>query len=286
MAAPLSAEPLAPPGAMTPRAHRVVSRRQETYDTWTLAIEPLPGQELPYFAPGQFGMLYTFGVGEAPISVSGASTALDPLRCTVRSVGAVTAALCATSPGDVVGLRGPFGSSWPLDEAVTADIVFVAGGLGLAPLRPAIHHVLAHRNQFGRVIVCYGGRASSELLFVNELEHWRGRFDLDIDVIVDTAGPDWNGKVGVVTKLVELASFDPDSTFGLMCGPEVMLRFAALTLRKRGVPPERCYISMERNMHCAIAQCGHCQFGPKFICREGPVQRYDEVEPWLQVREL
>jgi NAD(P)H-flavin reductase len=271
---------------MTPRAHRVVSRRGETTDTWTLALEPLPGEELPLFAPGQFGMLYAFGVGEIPISVSGASTALDPLRCTVRSVGSVSAALCATAPGDVVGLRGPFGSRWPLAEATAGDVVIVAGGLGLAPLRPAIHHVLAHRNEYGRVIVCYGGRSADELLFMSELEVWRGRFDLDIDVIVDIAGPDWHGKVGVVTKLVELAAFDPDRTFALLCGPEVMLRFGALTLRKRGVPVDRCYISMERNMHCAIAQCGHCQFGPKFICREGPVQRYDEVEPWLKIGEL
>ncbi len=131
-----------------------------------------------------------------------------------------------------------------------------------------------------------GTRAASELMFTSELEQWRGRFDLDIDVIVDIAGADWHGKVGVVTKLVDLAAFDPDNTIALLCGPEVMLRYAALTLRKRGLPAERCYISMERNMHCAIAQCGHCQFGPKFICREGPVQRYDEVEPWLKVHEL
>ena len=271
---------------MTPRAHRVVSRRRETADTWTLALESLPGQKLPLFAPGQFGMLYKFGVGEVPISVSGASTALDPLRCTVRAVGSVSSALAATAPGDLVGLRGPYGSRWPLAEAVAGDVVIVAGGLGLAPLRPAIHHLLAHRNEYERVIVSYGGRSADEMLFVPELEEWRGRFDLDVDVIVDIAGPDWHGKVGVVTKLVELAAFDPNNTIAMMCGPEVMLRFAALTLRSRGVPKERIYISMERNMHCAVAQCGHCQFGPMFVCREGPVQRYDVVEPWLRVQEL
>ena len=194
---------------MTPRTHRVVSRRRETEDTWTLALEPLPGQKLPLFAPGQFGMLYAFGAGEVPISVSGAATALDPLRCTVRAVGSVSSTLCATAPGDLVGLRGPYGSKWPLAEAVAGDVVIVAGGLGLAPLRPAIHHVLAHRNEYERVIVCYGGRSAAEMLFVYELEEWRGRFDLDVDVIVDIAGPTWHGKVGVVTKLVELAAFDP-----------------------------------------------------------------------------
>ncbi len=287
MAAPPSAKPLlAPRSAMTPRTHRVVSRRRETADTWTLALEPLPGQKLPLFAPGQFGMLYAFGVGEVPISVSGAATALDPLRCTVRAVGSVSSTLCATAPGDLVGLRGPYGSAWPLADAVAGDVVIVAGGLGLAPLRPAIHHVLAHRNEYERVIVCYGGRSAAEMLFVPELEEWRGRFDLDVDVIVDIAGPDWHGKVGVVTKLVELAAFDPNNTIAMMCGPEVMLRFAALTLVTRGVSKERVYISMERNMHCAIAQCGHCQFGPVFLCREGPVQRYDLIEPWLKVQEL
>ena len=287
MAVSTSAEPQAAPrSAVTPRIHRVVSRRRETADTWTLALESLPGQKLPLFAPGQFGMLYAFGVGEVPISVSGANTALDPLRCTVRAVGSVSSALCATAPGDLVGLRGPYGSTWPLAQAVAGDVVIVAGGLGLAPLRPAIHHLLAHRNEYERVIVCYGGRTAAEMLFVPELEEWRGRFDLDVDVIVDIAGSDWHGKVGVVTKLVELAAFDPDNTIAMMCGPEVMLRFAALTLLSRGVAKERLYISMERNMHCAIAQCGHCQFGPMFVCREGPVQRYDVVEPWLRVQEL
>jgi NAD(P)H-flavin reductase len=287
MAASPSVESVAPAlGAMTPRAHRVLSRRQETYDTWTIALEPLPGQALPMFAPGQFGMLYAFGAGEIPISLSGASTTLDPLRCTVRAVGGVSGALCAVEPGDLVGLRGPFGSSWPLAEAVAGDVLIVAGGLGLAPLRPAIHHLLAHRNEYERVIICYGGRSADELLYVNEFEDWRRRYDLDIDVIVDIAASDWHGKVGVVTKLVELAAFDPDNTIAMTCGPEVMLRFVALTLQARSLPTNHLFISMERNMHCAIAQCGHCQFGPRFICREGPVLRYDELEPWLKVPEL
>jgi NAD(P)H-flavin reductase len=271
---------------MTPRAHRVLSRRRETYDTWTIALEPLPGQALPLFAPGQFGMLYAFGAGEIPISLSGAATTLDPLRCTVRAVGGVSGALCAVEPGDLVGLRGPFGSQWPLAEATAGDVLIVAGGLGLAPLRPAIHHLLAHRHEYERVIICYGGRSARELLYVNEFEEWRRRYDLDIDVIVDIAASDWHGKVGVVTKLVELAAFDPENTIAMVCGPEVMLRFVALTLQARNLPTNRLFISMERNMHCAIAQCGHCQFGPRFICREGPVLRYDEVEPWLKVPEL
>ncbi|HUA50435.1 MAG TPA: FAD/NAD(P)-binding protein [Solirubrobacteraceae bacterium] len=271
---------------MTPSPHRIVSRRRETADTWTVALEPLPGHELPVFAPGQFGMLYAFGVGEIPISVSGTATRLDPLRCTIRAVGGVSGTLAAVEPGDLVGLRGPFGSTWPLTDAIAGDVVIVAGGLGLAPLRPAIHHLLAHRDEYERVVICYGCRSAAELLYVNEFEEWRRRFDLDIDMIVDVGGPDWHGKVGVVTKLVELAAFDPDNTIAMACGPEIMLRFVALTLKARKLPPERLYISMERNMHCAIAQCGHCQFGPKFICREGPVLRYDDIEQWLKVAQL
>ncbi len=271
---------------MTPRPHRVVSRRRETADTWTIALEPLAGQELPLFAPGQFGMLYAFGAGEIPISVSGTATRRDPLRCTIRAVGGVSGVLSAAEPGDLVGLRGPFGTTWPLTEAIAGDVVIVAGGLGLAPLRPAIHHLLAHRDEYERVVICYGCRSAAEMLYATEFEEWRHRYDLDIDVIVDVGDPDWHGKVGVVTKLVELAAFDPENTIAMACGPEVMLRFAALTLQARAVPSDRLYISMERNMHCAIAQCGHCQFGPRFICREGPVQRYDEVAQWLKVPEL
>ncbi len=287
MPAPLQPERLAPAaGAMTPRPHRVVSRRRETADTWTIALEPLAGQELPLFAPGQFGMLYAFGAGEIPISVSGTATRRDPLRCTIRAVGGVSGVLSAAEPGDLVGLRGPFGTTWPLTEAIAGDVVIVAGGLGLAPLRPAIHHLLAHRDEYERVVICYGCRSAAEMLYATEFEEWRHRYDLDIDVIVDVGDPDWHGKVGVVTKLVELAAFDPENTIAMACGPEVMLRFAALTLQARAVPSDRLYISMERNMHCAIAQCGHCQFGPRFICREGPVQRYDEVAQWLKVPEL
>ena len=231
-------------------------------------------------------MLYAFGVGEIPISVSGTATRQDPLRCTIRAVGGVSGVLSAAEPGDLVGLRGPFGTTWPLTEAIAGDVVIVAGGLGLAPLRPAIHHLLAHRDEYERVVICYGCRSAAEMLYATEFEEWRHRYDLDIDVIVDVGDPDWHGKVGVVTKLVELAAFDPENTIAMACGPEVMLRFAALTLQARAVPSDRLYISMERNMHCAIAQCGHCQFGPRFICREGPVQRYDEVAQWLKVPEL
>jgi NAD(P)H-flavin reductase len=268
---------------MAPRPFRVTRRRRETADTWTLELEPLSGGGLDV-APGQFTMLYAFGIGEAPISVS--HTAGDLLVHTVRAVGAVTEAICSSKPGTVLGVRGPYGNAWPVAQAADSDVVVVAGGIGLAPLRPAITHVLGSRGQYGEVAVLYGSRTPADLLYRRELERWRGRLDVQVDVTVDSATRDWFGKVGVVTKLLVGARFDPASTIALVCGPEIMMRFAAQALLERGVPSDRIYLSMERNMRCGLGHCGHCQLGPTLICRDGPVYRYDWLEPLMEVREL
>lgn len=273
------------PGPMVPRPFRVVGRRRETPDVWTLELEPVAGDGFAS-APGQFTMLYAFGVGEVPISVSGDPARRGVLVHTVRAVGAVTEAICAARRGDVLGVRGPFGTSWPLEEAIGADLVIVAGGIGLAPLRPALYEALAHRARYGSVILLYGGRSPEDLLYRRELERWRARFDLEVDVTVDSAGVGWRGRVGVVTKLIPRAPFDPDSAVALICGPGVMMRFTAQALLERGLRPERIYISMERNMRCGVAHCGHCQYGPTLVCRDGPVYRYDALAPLLEVREL
>ena len=265
---------------MVPVSYRVARRRRETHDTWTLELEPVR-EALEPLAPGQFAMLYAFGKGEVPISVSRL-----PLVHTIRAVGTVTAALCDLRRGDVVGVRGPFGTAWPVEAAEGADVVVVAGGIGLAPLRPAIDHVLAHRERYGRVVVLYGGRSPEELLYTAELERWRGRFDVEVGVTVDQADAGWLGRVGVVTTLVPRADFDPASTVAMICGPEVMMRFAVAALQERGVPAEAIYVSLERSMKCAIGLCGHCQLGPEFICHDGPVFPWDRVEPLLRVREL
>jgi anaerobic sulfite reductase subunit B len=266
-------------GPMAPRPFVVTRRERETADTWTLELEPASGEPL-VVEPGQFTMLYAFGVGEVPISVSAASD--GSLVHTVRAVGAVTEALCAAEPGAVLGVRGPLGNAWPLGEG--GDAIVVAGGIGLAPLRGVVYELLRRRADFGEAVVLYGSRTPDDLLYTDELERWREM--LQVDVTVDAAAPGWEGKVGFVAKLVGTARFDPASATALVCGPEIMMRTSAEALLGRGVPAGRIYASMERNMQCGVGLCGHCQLGPTLICRDGPVYRWDELEPLLEVREL
>jgi NAD(P)H-flavin reductase len=268
---------------MVPAPYVVRERVQETADTWTLTLEALAG-ESPAVAPGQFVMVYVFGVGEVPISVSGALGRPAPLVLTVRSVGAVTRALCAAGPGDVLGIRGPFGAGWPIAAAAGEDVVVVAGGIGLAPLRGVLLHVLERRADFGELVLLYGARTPADLLYGSELERWRAA--AAVDVIVDAADASWRGKVGVVPQLVSRASFDAAAATAFVCGPEVMLRFAVQALLGRGLPAERIAVSLERNMRCGVGHCGHCQLGPTLICRDGPVYDYATAAPWLRVRAL
>jgi NAD(P)H-flavin reductase len=235
------------------------------------------------FAPGQFNMLYVFGAGEVAISISGDPAEPAALVHTIRAVGAVTNVLCRLRRGDTLGVRGPFGRGWPVDEARGRDVLVIAGGLGLAPLRPAILHLLHRRDDYRRVSVLYGARTPDDLIFRKDLARWRGRLDLTTEVTVDRAPPGWWGHVGFAGALVSAARFDPANTVALMCGPEVMMRFTARELARAGIPAERTWLSMERNMKCALAQCGHCQLGPTFVCKDGPVFRLDEIG-WLFYR--
>ena len=273
-----------PHGAMTPVPHRVVARTRETADTWTLELESLA--EPITIAAGQFTMLYAFGVGEIPISTSDALAPDGRLVHTIRAVGKVSEALTRLKPGDLVGVRGPYGVGWPVDAAVGSDVVIVAGGLGLAPLRPAIYRILAERSRFGRVVLLCGMRSPGDVLFRHELENWRRRLDLDIEVTVDHAAGDWRGNVGVVTTLIPRAAFDRRHAIAMVCGPEIMMRFSVAELVKLGVPESAIYVSMERNMKCAIGQCGHCQFGPTFVCKDGPVMTHDRIGAILKLREI
>lgn len=280
MGIPQQAE-AAPAGAPAP--FRVAARRRETHDTWTLRLEPVAGEGLEV-RPGQFTMVYAFGIGEVPISFSGDPR--GPLLHTVRAVGPVTTAICAARRGAVVGVRGPFGNTWPVEEAAGGDVVIIAGGIGLPPLRPALYEILHHRRDYGEVALLYGARTPADLVFGAELERWAARDDLQFDVTVDSAESGWGGKVGVVPKLVAGSRFDPRSATALIVGPEIMMRFSAEALMDRGVPPERIHVSMERNMQCGMGHCGHCQLGPTLICRDGPVYRWDYLAPLLSVREL
>lgn len=266
-----------------PAPFRVRSRTRETQDTWTLQLDPVNGGRLEV-RPGQFTMLYAFGVGEAPISFSGDPH--GPLVHTVRAVGPVSTAICAAGEGTVLGVRGPFGNSWPVEEAVGGDVVIVAGGIGLAPLRPAIYEILRRREEYDQVALLYGSRTPADLLFVPELEQWRSRFDLHVGVTVDTADSEWRGRVGVAAQMIAGARFDPSKTTAFVCGPEIMMYFTTQDLLARDIPPDRIAVSMERNMRCGVGHCGHCQLGPTLICRDGPVYGYDEVQKLMAVREL
>jgi anaerobic sulfite reductase subunit B len=268
---------------MAPRPFEVVRRSRETADTWTLELTALDGRAVEA-APGQFTMLYAFGIGEVPISVSRIEA--SRLVHTVRAVGAVTDAICASRPGSALGVRGPFGNAWPTAAAEGGDVVVVAGGIGMAPLRPVVHHVLRERARYSRAVLLYGGRTPQELLYRLELEQLRRRDDLAVGLTVDAAGPDWRDHVGVASKLVGEAEFDPSSATAFVCGPEIMMRFTARALRERGMPADRIFASMERNMTCGLGYCGHCQLGPTLICRDGPVYRWDVLDGLLAVREL
>lgn len=276
---PLPADP------MLPRAFEVGRVKAETHDTYTLELHPADDRPL-LFRPGQFNMLYLFGTGEVAISISGDPDRPGPLIHTLRAVGAVTRGLCSLREGDMLGIRGPFGNAWPLETAAGRDVVLVAGGIGLAPLRPAIYRLIHERRRYGRVLLLYGARSPRDILFRRELERWRSRFDLEVVVTVDHAAGDWNGLVGVVTTLIPRAGFDPANTVALTCGPETMMRFTAREIERRGVPAERIHLSMERNMKCAVGFCGHCQYGPHFICKDGPIFSYPSIAPLLEIREV
>jgi len=277
------------PWAQDPMRPEPFARRhfpKETGDTVTLTLAPLAEPQLRPFAPGQFNMLYVFGVGEVPISISGDPAKPEILVHTIRAVGATTRAMQKLQKGAWVGVRGPFGTAWPVDKAHGQDVVLIAGGIGLAPLRPALYHVLLHRALYGRVVLLYGARTPRDMIFAKELREWRGRFDVNVEVTVDRATMEWQGAVGVVTRMVQRSPFDPSSAMAFICGPEVMIRYASLGLQQRGVPESAVFVSMERNMKCAVGICGHCQFGPFFVCKDGPVFRYDRIQRFFGMREV
>jgi NAD(P)H-flavin reductase len=270
---------------MIPVPFRIRKTRRETHDTFTMELEPNGRGAFP-FVPGQFNMLYVYGVGEVPISISGDPTKPEQLVHTTRAVGAVTRKMGTLKRGDSLGIRGPYGTGWPVDRAPGNDVVIVAGGIGLAPLRPVICGLLAEREKYGKVVILYGSRTPNDLLFKRELEQWRSRFDVDVHITLDRALAGWRGHVGVVTTLIPKITFDPVCSVAMICGPEIMMRFTVAELQKRGMADNRIFVSMERNMKCGIGFCGHCQYGPEFICKNGPVFAYEKVKPLLLKREL
>ncbi|GAA2806680.1 FAD/NAD(P)-binding protein [Kribbella solani] len=268
---------------MLPVRYRVAGRTIENQDSATLRLEPVD-QPLAPFRPGQFAMLYAYGVGEVPISISG--TAGGTLLHTVRSVGAVSRALHDATVGTVIGVRGPFGTTWAPEDAIGNDLVIVAGGVGLAPLRPVVLAALAGRPAYRGVVVIAGARTPDEFLFRAELDAWAARDDVDVELTVDAPAAGWDGTVGFVTEPLAQLRLDPERTVAFLCGPEPMMRFSARVLRRARVPAERIQVSLERSMKCGIALCGHCQLGPLLVCRDGPVVTYAVAAPLLAVPEL
>jgi NAD(P)H-flavin reductase len=271
-AAGLGADP------MLPQPYRIERLWHETDDTFSIELTPETGGEPFSFLPGQFNMLYVFGVGEVPISISSDPQVSGGFQHTTRVVGAVTRAMGRLKKGNIVGVRGPYGTHWPVEQAEGRDIIIVTGGIGLAPLRPALYRFIARREKYQRVILLYGARTPEDILYRRELERWRGKFDLEIQVTVDRGTPGWRGNVGVVTTMIGRSPFNSANAMVLACGPEVMMRFAVMEFQRRSVPSENIYLSMERNMKCAIGFCGHCQYGPAFICKDGPVFRFDAIQ--------
>ncbi len=271
---------------LCPRPAPVRAVHHETADVFTLILDvsAIPGGAA--FAPGQFMMLYVFGVGEAPISISGDARDSRTLAHTIRAVGGVTRALRNLRPGDVLGVRGPYGSAWPVAAARGRDVVIVAGGIGLAPLRPVIYHLLRRREDYGHINICCGARSPGDILYTGELQRWREEGDMQVMVTVDHGDPGWRGQVGVVTELLDRVRCDPANTLAFTCGPEIMMRFTVRKLRELGIAGEAIHVSMERNMHCAVGFCGHCQFGPLFVCKDGPVFPWPRIAPFFGIREL
>ena len=272
--------------AMAPVAYRVRSRVVENADSVTLCLDPVDAV-LTSPAPGEFMMLHAFGIGEIAISVSGDPSVADgSITHTIRAVGAVSAALCAAEPGATIGVRGPFGTAWGLEQAAGRDLVIVAGGVGLAPLRPIVLGALAARERFGRVVLIAGARNTRDFLYAAELAAWQDDPRLEVHLTVDVPIQGWPGEIGFVTAPLLSLSLQPERTTAFICGPEAMMASSAGVLIAKKLAPQDVRVSLERNMQCGIGWCGHCQLGPLLLCRDGPVVGYDVARPLLEVAEL
>ena len=275
---------MAETSAMAPVPYRVRTRVVENADSVTLTLDPAD-TVLALAAPGEFMMMHAFGVGEVAISTSGISPD-GTLTHTIRAVGAVSAALCAVPEGATIGMRGPFGTSWGLAEARGRDLVIVAGGVGLAPLRPVILGALAERDRYGRVVLIAGARSQKDFLYAGEIAAWQSDSRLETHITVDVPIQGWLGETGFVTEPLRKLSLNPARTTAFLCGPESMMRFGAQALLDKGMAAADIRVSLERNMQCGIGWCGHCQLGPLLLCRDGPVVGYDVARPLLEVEEL
>lgn len=276
-------EPLSP---MLPMTAEVVDYIQESPSIFTLRLRLAEAaQQVAYsFAPGQFNMLYLFGVGEVPISIVSDPQDESLIDHTIRAVGRVTDGLAKLRPGDQLGLRGPFGRGWPMKEAEGKDVMIVTGGLGCAPVVAVINYVLMRRQQFGQLTIIQGVKHSDELIWRARYDYWNSLPNTQVLIAADHGGTLWPYHHGRVTEVFDRAKGDPANTISMLCGPEGMLKAASEKLVIMGVSEEQIYLSMERNMQCAVGHCGHCQYGAAFVCKDGPVFAYPAVKPYLGMR--
>jgi len=280
--APTAVELRMMPDPMLPLSAVIEDIQPEAYgiSTFSMVFMNTAQSATYHFAPGQFNMIYLPGFGEVAISISSDPGTPHVMGHTIRYAGSVTRAIGRLKTGDMVGLRGPYGSSWPIEKARGKNLVMVSGGIGLAPLRPVVSSILRHREDFGRVVLLYGARTPADLLYTAEFERWQAG-GIEVHTTVDLADENWHGLVGVVPALFYRIRVDPKQTVVMTCGPEIMMRFVIYEALARRIPKEAIFLSMERNMKCAIGFCGHCQFGPTFICKEGPVLNFAAIEPFF-----
>lgn len=284
----LRPEPICGMDSWMPAAARICSVTHENFNTRTYGIQFTDSylRERYRFQPGQFNMVYVPGVGEAAISISSDPEDTQTLHHTIRLVGSVTRAIDRLGEGGTIGLRGPFGQGWPIEQLHGRDVVILTGGIGLAPLRPVIYSILRHRNQYRRVVLLYGCRTSEDRLYAAELDAWTQDNSIDVLVTVDNATSEWTGPVGVVTNLVRRIKVNAERTMVLVCGPRILNRVGTWSFLQLHVPPSQIYVSLERNMNCGFGRCGHCQYGDKFVCRDGPVFCFSDIADIFAVEEI
>ncbi len=281
---PHAINPSAPMQPYWAEISEIVREAPNVSTYWLKFLDPTL-QDGFHFKAGQFNMLLVPGVGEAAISISSDMEDGNYLAHTIRAVGNVTSSISRMKVGDLLGVRGPFGNGWELDKMIGKDVVIAAGGIGLPPMRPVLYYILRHRHDFGKVIVLYGARTPNDLQFSAEYKTWE-KAEIEVQVTVDRGDDAWQGRVGVVPILFYNTRVDPRNTVILTCGPEIMIRFVIFEALARRVPPEYIFVSLERNMKCGLGSCGHCQIGPFFVCKDGPVFSFDKLQPFVNVEEL
>jgi NAD(P)H-flavin reductase len=281
---PHAVSPSAPMQPYWAEIAKIVHEAPGVSTYWLKFLDPVLADGF-HFKAGQFNMIFVPGLGEVAISISSDMEDTRLVGHTIRTIGNVTTAISHMKVGDVLGVRGPFGSWWGLDESIGKDIVIAAGGIGLPPIRPVLYYILHHRREFGKVILLYGARTPNDLQFSSEYKTWENA-DIELQVTVDRGNDAWQGRVGVVPMLFYNTRVDPRNTVIITCGPEIMIRFVIFEALARRVPPERIYVSLERNMKCGLGSCGHCQLGPYFVCKDGPVFSFDKLQPYVNVEEF